>query len=138
MGKKSKPKAPEAPDVNEMIDKQAEANRVNINNPYGTQQYNKNPDGTWTNNVEFSPELQALFQRQLGMAGASPERYQSQGMGGNLRGRIDAKLGRGAPSQFELPEYGQVEMPVQEQPQQPKPQGNRVPPQFRGHFGGMR
>jgi len=145
VGKKSKPKAPKAPDVNEMIDKQAEANRVNIYNPYGSQEYSKNPDGTWVNNVQFTPEMQALFDRQLSMAGAAPTTYKSGGMGDNLRARIDAKLGRGAPSEYNAPEYGAVQMPEsppeeiqQPQPQQVKPQGNRQPPQFQGYGRGMR
>lgn len=45
------------------------------------------------------------------MAGSAPTRFQSAGMGDNLRARIDEKLGRGAPAQVTATQYGAVEMP---------------------------
>lgn len=91
---KPKPKAPAAPDIQEMIQASARANRVNTATPYGSQTYTENPDGTWSSQVQFSPEMRALFDKQLGLANESPERYQSRAMGDALRARMEQKLGR--------------------------------------------
>lgn len=101
-----------------MIAEQARMNRVNMINPYGSQTFEEDPSGRWTSQTQFSPELQALFGRQTEMAGAAPSRYQSAGMGGKLRERIGRKLGRGTESSFTSPEYGNVGMPIQEEPPQ--------------------
>lgn len=91
---KKTPKAPKAPDIQEMIEATARANRVNTSNPYGSQTFTEGPDGQWSSSVQFSPEMQALFTKQIGMAGADPQQMQGQQMGDALRARIQEKLGR--------------------------------------------
>lgn len=93
LGKKS-PKAPAAPDITEMINAQAQANRVNTVNPYGSQTFTQGADGQWNSNVQFSPEMQKLFDKQLGMVNQEPQQYEGQQMGDALRARIQQRLGK--------------------------------------------
>lgn len=66
------PGAPNAPDFRgaaeqtaqsdlEMAQQATLANRANQANPYGSLQWTQNPDGTWSQDVSFSPEQQALY-----------------------------------------------------------------------------
>lgn len=77
MGKKSKPKMPEMPDVTEMINAQADANRVDTNNLFGGTTYNKNQDGGWSQSQHYSPLAQALLKKQMGGLLSAPEEFHS-------------------------------------------------------------
>ena len=52
----------------EMIEKNAEMNRIDQNNQYGSSTYKQKPDGTYEFNTEFSPELKKMHERQMSMA----------------------------------------------------------------------
>lgn len=70
MGKKSTPKAPKAPDYQELIKEQARQNRANTTTPYGSTTYSQNADGTWNQVTEIDPRLDNLFGQQIDMAGS--------------------------------------------------------------------
>ena len=79
MGKKA-PKAPAAPDYNQLIRTQADVNRVNTVSPFGTTAYvgpNRNTQVT-----QLSPELEGIFQQAVGQAGSptSPGVFQSRAL----------------------------------------------------------
>ena len=61
MGKKSAPKMPDMPDISEMIDAQAKANRVNTQSVMGGTNFSKNADGTWLQQQSYSPLAKALM-----------------------------------------------------------------------------
>jgi len=63
MGKKS-PEVAEAPDPKEVINAQAEANRINQKNPFFNVKWN----GA-TQNYSYSPELEGIFNQMVGLAG---------------------------------------------------------------------
>ncbi len=84
MGKKSTPKAPKAPDPNELIDAQANANRVDSYSPYGSTVYKKVGEDEWRSDTEFTPELQGLFTKYLGSAGSDPISYHDYAVQPNL------------------------------------------------------
>lgn len=65
---KDTPKAPEAPDPTKVANANANANRYNINTPFGNQVWKKtgvNPDGTdkWEQDVTLDPAQQELLDR---------------------------------------------------------------------------
>jgi hypothetical protein len=66
MGKKSQPSPPPPPDPNQIINTEAQANRVNQITPYGSLTYGGPDNNTAT--LNFSPELQNLFSGQMGIS----------------------------------------------------------------------
>lgn len=66
-GKAPTPKPPAMPDPFKLIDAQADSNRVNEVGPSGTLTWSQGPDGKWTQTRAFSPELQKIYGKQLGL-----------------------------------------------------------------------
>lgn len=67
-GKAPVPKPPPAPDPLEIIAAQGTENRPNVNTPQGSLTWNKDPvTGQWTGTQTFSPELQELYNQQVGL-----------------------------------------------------------------------
>lgn len=69
-------KPPKAPDPQMIIDAQTRANRVNQVGPYGSSTFSTDENGQATQTNQLSPELQAVYQRMLGMAGEKPQQAQ--------------------------------------------------------------
>lgn len=103
MGKKSKPKPPPAPDIQGMIEHQSRENRVDTSTPFGSQSWSRGPDGRWSTQTSFSPEMQPIFERMLGRAQRGPNEYSynasplTQALGGEFLGRagMDSSLAQG-------------------------------------------
>lgn len=66
---KASSQQPQQVDWEGLIEKQAEVNRIGEVNPYSESRFVTGPDGQVTRETEFSPEMQGLFDRQMGMAG---------------------------------------------------------------------
>lgn len=78
-GKAPTQKSPKAPDPFEIIAAQGRENRVNEIGPSGSTIYSKDPTtGVWTANRSFSPELQGLYNQQVGMMQGDPNAYNEQ------------------------------------------------------------
>lgn len=60
-----KPKKTHINDPNMVFDKQAQFNRVDQENPYGSARYEKNQDGSFTLKYDMSPELYGAYARNL-------------------------------------------------------------------------
>lgn len=73
MSKKSGPSPPPAPDPSQLIQQQAQANRVNETNPFGSSTYSQGADGTWGRTTTLNPMLQQQLagQQSLGANAAS-------------------------------------------------------------------
>ena len=56
------------------IQEQAKQNRVNTYNPYASTVFNQTPDGRWTSNTSFSPEVKNIWSRQMDITG-NPDAY---------------------------------------------------------------
>ena len=65
MGNKSQPTPPPTANPQEIIKAQADANRIDQFTPFGNLTFSG--DNRNIANLEFSPELQALFSQQLGL-----------------------------------------------------------------------
>ena len=68
MGKPKMPKGMQYDPI-EMIEKNAEVNRISQNNPYGSSQYNTDAQGNTSFDTTFSPELEELRKKQMAMVG---------------------------------------------------------------------
>lgn len=78
-GKAPTPKPPKEPDPFEIIRAQGVENRVNEIGPSGATTYSRDPiTGVWTANRSFSPELQGIYNRQVGMMESDPNAYNQQ------------------------------------------------------------
>jgi hypothetical protein len=95
MGKKSTPKPPDYEAAAErtaagniaLVDAQTQDNRPNQYTPWGSSEWSEAPDGTWTQNVNLSPEQQAALNDQLAIqAGRS-------GLAGSMFGRVGEEFG---------------------------------------------
>jgi hypothetical protein len=67
--------APPAQDYTAIADKQIQANRPNQSTPYGSSSWKQNPDGTWSQDVQFGGPLAGAFQNvgnQFASATSSP------------------------------------------------------------------
>ena len=132
MGKKSTPKAPKAPDPEQMIQAEAEANRVNTYSPYGASTFTQNADGTWNNNVTPNAMVQALIDRQLQMAGAAPSTFSSGGAPAGVQARLADKLGGMSQPEYQTTQWGAVDMPSPEQMRAEQPAPPVQPPRTPG------
>lgn len=75
MGKKSDIKAPEAYDLQELLDSQVKLNRFDSENPWGTQTWNTLPDGRMKMSQDINPELQTAMDKQIAYANKDAEHY---------------------------------------------------------------
>ena len=57
-----------------LLNKQEQFNRVNTTSPFGSQTYGVGADGQRSFNTTLSPQMQALMERGMGMAGSNLER----------------------------------------------------------------
>lgn len=75
MGKKPKQQQVPPIDPQALIQQNADMNRVNVSTPFGSQAYVTGPDGKQTLQTTLSPQMQALFNQQLGKASAPAAHY---------------------------------------------------------------
>lgn len=98
MGKRKVPKIT-TPDPQMLIQQQERVNRVNTSGPFGSQTYGTGPDGRTTFTTTLSPQMQALLDRGMGLAGRDQERYRApEGMEGliqALMSRVGNRAGSG-------------------------------------------
>lgn len=87
-------KPPPAPDPEEMIRLQTQYNRYGSNNPFGSQSWATNEDGTQTLNTTASPQMQGAIDRAFA-ASETPftKQYVPQGMD-QLTSAILGKVGK--------------------------------------------
>lgn len=88
-----KPKAPPPPDPAAIIRAQTQANRVNINTPFGSQQYETGPNGQTALNTTLSPAMAQLAERAMSLAGQDSQRFQAPPGLENILGGVMNKLG---------------------------------------------
>ena len=67
MGKKKQQKLPKI-DPAKLIAQNAAMNRVNVSNPFGSQNYVTGADGKQTLQTTLTPQMQALLDQQVGRA----------------------------------------------------------------------
>lgn len=61
-------------------------NRVNTSSPFGSQTYGRDAEGRTTFTTSLSPQMQALVDRGMGLAGRDLERFQRpEGMEGLIQ-----------------------------------------------------
>jgi hypothetical protein len=69
----------------EQIDADIRANNPNINNPFGGSRTYQNEDGTYNVQQTLTPEMEAMTNRLMGMAGSSRGTFDSGGMPEHLQ-----------------------------------------------------
>lgn len=82
------PKGPNMPQIDpaQLIALQDRTNRVNTSTPFGSQTYGTDASGRTTFNTTLSPQMQALVDRGMGLAGRDMQRYQApEGMEGLIQ-----------------------------------------------------
>ena len=90
-------KLPTAAELGPLIDLQAKYNRVGVETPFGSQNYAKNPDGTYKMVTDIGPEGQQLVSRAVGLGMTDSARMavppQLEGMAGALASRVGQRMG---------------------------------------------
>lgn len=130
MSKKEKAaKLPTATQMKPLLDLQAQYNRVNVETPFGSQNYRTNQDGSKTLVTSLGPQGQQLVDRSMNLAMADSEQMhvpqQMNDIAGALAGRVGNRFGlqTGGPMQLS---GGQAQKPPQGQ--QPPPMGGNQQP----------
>lgn len=75
MSKKAKTQKTPTIDPQKLIAQSAAMNRVNVSNPFGSQNYSTGPDGQSTLTTTLSPEMQALLSKQVSRASTDRPDY---------------------------------------------------------------
>lgn len=92
-------KAPEAPDPQRIIELQAQYNRYNENNPFGSSYWTTDENGHETRNTSANPQMQGAIDRAFAAAETPYQRmYVPQGMdqlASALMARVGAQHGLG-------------------------------------------
>lgn len=68
---KDTPKPPAPIDIEGVIQKQADVNRVNQTTPFGSTMFQQGDNGQWESVFNFSPDLQPLFAQSVNLAGGT-------------------------------------------------------------------
>jgi hypothetical protein len=130
MSKKEKAaKLPTANQMKPLLDLQSQYNRVNVETPFGSQNYRTNQDGSRTLVTSLGRQGQQLVDRSMGLAMADSEQMrvpqQMNDIAGALAGRVGNRFGlqTGGPMQLS---GGQAQKPPQGQ--QPPPMGGNQQP----------
>ena len=115
-------KMPTAAELRPIIELQAEANRVGVETPFGSQNYRRNPDGTTSMVTDIGPEGRALVGRAVGLGMTDSTRMQAPGqvnqIASALANRIGGRFGIEPGQAFNV--SGPAAMPqAKAQPQQP-------------------
>jgi hypothetical protein len=95
----SGPQTAAAPDYMGLAKLQAAGSHTNQNGPFGNVNYTANPDGTWTQNTSYNPQVQQAMMGQYGLANSQNATLQNafnSGMFNNM-GQIDTSKLAAAP-----------------------------------------
>lgn len=94
---KKKPDMPDMPDPLELIRLQSEVNRVNVDTPFGSQNYVAGPNGSTTLRTDIGPMGQALVGRGVGLGMTDSARHnvdpRMNELAGALLGRVGSRFG---------------------------------------------
>lgn len=128
MGKSRKApdvKMPTAAELGPIIELQAQANRVGVETPFGSQNYRRNADGTTTMVTDIGPEGRALVGRAVGLGMTDSTRMQApqqvNAIASALANRIGGRFGIAPGRGFDV--SGQAPMPAAK----PMPQTQQAP-----------
>lgn len=95
----SGPKTASAPDYMALAKQQSAASRTNQTGPFGSVNYTENPNGTWTQNTSYDPQVEQAMRSQYGLSNSQNQALQgafNSGMFNNM-GNIDASKLAAAP-----------------------------------------
>jgi hypothetical protein len=103
-------------------------------NPKKTKDFTRKVTNT------MSPQMQALADRMMGMAGRGQQTFTSGGMGSLLQDRVNSTVGESTQPNYNRSSYGfnQGAGPVQEPMQNEAPQGNYSPDAYRDLMEALR
>lgn len=128
MGSSSKksPKQQAMPDPRELIELQAETNRVNVDTPFGSQTYVPGPNGSTTLKTDIGPLGQELVNRGVSLGMTDSNRMTVDPRMNDLAGALLGKVGQ----RFGMDLGGALQLaPTPNMPQnQAKPQAQSPPP----------
>lgn len=108
-----------------LLELQSKYNRVGVETPFGSQRYDRNPDGSYNMVTDIGDEGKGLVSRAVGLGMTDSNRLQSapqlDGIAGALASRIGQRMGL---------EYGNQPMQLTQTPAMPqaKPQQQQLPP----------
>lgn len=135
MGKSSRApdvRMPTAAELGPIIELQAQANRVGVETPFGSQNYRRNADGTTTMVTDIGPEGRALVGRAVGLGMTDSTRMQApqqvNAIASALANRIGGRFGIAPGQGFNV--SGPAAMPAAK----PAPQQQAPRPQLPGYL----
>lgn len=125
-------KMPTAAELQPIIELQAQANRVGVETPFGSQNYRRNADGTTTMVTDIGPQGQQLVGRAVGLGMTDSTRMQApqqvNAIASALANRIGGRFGIAPGQGFNV--SGPAAMPAAK----PAPQQQAPRPQLPGYL----
>ena len=118
-------KLPTPTELGPLLELQSKYNRVGVETPFGSQRYDRNPDGSYNMVTDIGDEGKGLVSRAVGLGMTDSNRMQAapqlNGIAGALASRIGQRMGL---------EYGNQPMQLTQTPAMPqaKPQQQQLPP----------
>ena len=118
-------KLPTAAELGPLLELQSKYNRVGVETPFGSQRYDRNPDGSYNMVTDIGDEGKGLVSRAVGLGMTDSNRLQApeqlNGIAGALTSRIGQRYGLN---------YGNHPIQLTQTPAQPaaKPQQQAAPP----------
>lgn len=114
-----------------LLELQSKYNRVGVETPFGSQRYDRNPDGSYNMVTDIGDEGKGLVSRAVGLGMTDSNRMQAapqlNGMAGALASRIGQRMGLeygNHPMQLtQTPAQAPTKPQAQAQMPQPQPQG---------------
>lgn len=139
---------PEPYDLEELLEAQVKMNRFDSENPWGTQRWERLPDGRFKMFQEINPDLQSAFDQNLGMANSPAPQFSADpallAAGNQLMSGVMGRAGLGGfdgmsgkPQSQPAPKPQMQAPPPPAPPAAPPPAaGGQAPPPRAGGGGG--
>jgi len=104
---------PDVKDMRKMLELEEAFNRTDTYNPFSSTTWSTiddgSRDGRRAQTTKFSAEVQPLFDRFLGMAGAAPSQFSFGEMPSGLKTELGRVLGSVNPSTYSAKQWGDVD-----------------------------
>lgn len=108
-----------------LLELQSKYNRVGVETPFGSQQYARNPDGSYNMITDIGEEGKGLVSRAVGLGMTDSKRLEAPGQMNGIAGALASRVGQ----RMGL-NYGSQPLALTQTPASPqaKPQQQQVPP----------
>lgn len=117
-------KLPTPGELSPLLELQSKYNRVGVETPFGSQRYDRNPDGSYNMVTDIGDEGKGLVSRAVALGMTDSNRMQAPGQMNGIAGALASRIGQRVGL-----EYGNQPIQLTQSPAMPaaKPQQQQAP-----------